>query len=357
MSVAVTTFPRRTVGSNVSRWVAAHNPIFYLMARKDFGVNNVSLNTTYHATKATVSVSASTTLQQTIFGDIAAGDRIYIAAGIYVGIYDVVSTHIAGSNYFIVIDVTFTTQSFGGYLNAYDTLANYWLETQVMQWDGSAWVAVGAPLRNYPNTAGVLKVNVQTVVQNLVSYFDTFDFATLNKKDSGLSGFFNIKWRENWDGSTNVFSNVLTTNRHFYVNAARQIGAAYGQNMYEHVPFEPADAKFLSGFERPVYFPGYPFDLAFIYSDAISGHSTYRMERTRSRDGSTSAPVATLLDSSQAVYVNRMLTSESWGSAVSSVDVWLQTDPSAPGGEIPYLPRTVLPTAVLSGQPSFNPFM
>jgi hypothetical protein len=357
MSVTITTFPRKTVGSNTSKWVAAHNPIIYQMARRDFTVNNVQINTAYNATKPAVSVSATTALQQSVFAAIAAGDRVYLSAAPYVGLYEVVSTHVAGSNYHIVIDTSYVGVAWSGYLNALDTLSNYWLETQVVKWNGIAWENVGAPLRNYPNTSGVFKLDVQAVIQNLPAFWDSFDYATLNVKDTNQSGFFNIKWRENWDGSTNAFTNVLANNRHFFVNAARQIGAQYGQNMFEHVPFEPSNAKFLSGFERPVFFPGYPFDLAFIYSDAISGHPVHRMERLRGVDGVTSAPSSTLLDASQSVYVNRMLTSESFGNA-ASVDVWLESDPSGPPtGGMPYVViGYVLPT-YQSGLPSFNPSM
>lgn len=356
MSVTVTQYPRRTVGSNISRWVAAHNPVIYQMARQDFAVNNVQLNVTFSSTQPSVNVNVTTAQELATFNSIAVGDRIYINAGAYVGLYEVVLTDITGTFYHIVIDTPYTSAAWSGYVNAVDSLANYWLETQVVKWNGSAWEDFGATFRNYPNAAGLLKLDIQSAVQNMPGFWNDFDYATLNLKDEKAGGRFNIKWRENWDGSANSFTTVVPANRHFYVNAARQILMAQGQNMYEHVPFEPADAKFLSGFERPVYFPGYPFDLSFIYSDIIASHPVYRMERLKQRDGSTNSPVATLLDPVQAVNVNRMLTSEDFGDA-KSVDVWLESDPA--GGGIPALPYVttgVIVTGYVSGNPPFNPY-
>jgi hypothetical protein len=356
MAVTVTTYPRRADGNNISRWVSAHNAIIYHMKRQDFIVNNVQLNTSFSTTRPSVNVAATTALQQSIFADIAVGDRVYIDAAPYVGLFEVVDTDVTGSIYHIVIDTPYTTPAWSGYVNAVDTLANYWLETQVVKWSGTSWQEVGAPFRNYPNPAGVLKLDIEAVIKNLPTFWNDFDYDTLNVKDTNASGQFNIKWRENWDGSNNSYNNVLPSNRHFYVNASRQVLDPYGQNLLEHVPFEPSDAKFLSGFERPVYFPGYPFDLSFIYSDIISGHNVYRVEQLRQRDGSTNSPVSTLLDSAQAVYVNRMLTSESFGNA-ESVDVWLESDPGgAPVTASPYVVTTYVPTSYATGRPVFNPY-
>ena len=104
--------------------------------------------------------------------------------------------------------------------------------------------------------------------------------------------------------------------------------------MGEYVPFYDGtsspevdgNAKFLSDFEKPTYFPDYPFDLSFIYSESLAGIVTTREEETFNVNGTSVSTSSTELDNSQVQNVNRLMIEQSYAAGITEIDVWLNSD-------------------------------
>ena len=84
--------------------------------------------------------------------------------------------------------------------------------------------------------------------------------------------------------------------------------------MGEYVPFfidlvtPIPKAKFLSDFESPTYFPGFPFSLSFIYSENLVGIESFRNQENYDINGSpTIVGPAVQLNNGEAQEVNRLL--------------------------------------------------
>lgn len=310
MSATIVKYPRVNVATGaVSRWNAVHNPLIYEIQRIDFLVwtsqnsgGFVKLNTiTPHY--------------------ILAGETIYVKTGVY----DQLCVATAVTSTTITTDIIFQTASSGGWVNRNQGYTNYRIETKVLGINGTNQYYLIATSINYPNAKGLTKVDLAPYLRGLLKTItDGFDRSQINWKDQALGSRFNLQYREVYDGSPGTFSTVSSADKHYIVNAARQIQSKYGQNLGEYVPFEtplPEEklAKFLSGFERPTYFVGFPFDLSFIY-DAGYSYSLSREEDELDINGSVVNHDSDLLLSSQNTGVNRMLVNP---GASPQLDVWL----------------------------------
>ncbi len=114
----------------------------------------------------------------------------------------------------------------------------------------------------------------------------------------------------------------------YITNSAKQIKEVYGQNMGEYVPYGLDNifkAKFLTKFDEPVYFTGYPFVISFIYSDLIVGHEIKLIEDRLNINASHLNYEETQLDTSQGHLINYLKLQDSYASNVGYVDISLST--------------------------------
>lgn len=117
--------------------------------------------------------------------------------------------------------------------------------------------------------------------------------------------------------------------------SAKQYGDLYGGNMGEYVPYgvdvpENRKAKFLTAFERPVKFVGFPFSLSFIYSEVVANHEINRTEQELDVNGNNvGAEIVTGLDLTQGGQINYLQTSSN-NPGVKFVDLSLTIGQSVP---------------------------
>lgn len=116
--------------------------------------------------------------------------------------------------------------------------------------------------------------------------------------------------------------------------SAKQYGDLYGGNMGEYVPFgvdldDQYKSKFLTAFEMPVKFIGFPFSLSFIYSEQIANHAINRDEVVLDVNGTQLTEIVTPLDPSQGGQVNYLMTS-SYQSTAKYADVSLSIGEAIP---------------------------
>jgi len=326
MSLNITSYPEKVVDNDnnkISRWSAVHHSIKFGMKRQDYDIRHYYNATTY--------VSTIVITSGTVIDSFTAGDKIFVETP--TGSVELtVDSYSAPNIIYCVAQALSYNPSLYGYMNVLSR-TNYFIRTLI--WgvtQSNQYYYIGTSI-NKVDSSGNAEIDVSSFLKQAVGYENEFDYDKVNEKDLLLGGQYNITFNENWVGYQGEYAAVSSTNLRFYVNAAKQIQDLYGSNMGEYVPFylgsspEVDDnALFLSDFEKPTYFPSYPFDLQFIYSESLAGIVTTREEETFNINGVSQGTSSTQLDNSQVQEVNRLMIAGSYASGVKEIDVWLDTD-------------------------------
>lgn len=117
-----------------------------------------------------------------------------------------------------------------------------------------------------------------------------------------------------WRTATGVYSDTIVSDGtllrlEFQSFQAGLTGVKAAVDWFIIVSTETASetpAKFLTEFATPTYWHGFPFDLAFIYSELIAGNALNKVEHVKDYNGTELALEEYELDTSQSKYINRM---------------------------------------------------
>ncbi|RKD19007.1 hypothetical protein BCY91_14110 [Pelobium manganitolerans] len=249
---------------NTSRWVAIHNPLLFRFRRSDYTIIGI-LN---------VGNRPQLVLDHEPQG-ISVGGYIAVRSEKYSGVFKVYST----SGNTVTIDTLFLQGNSSSGKVITNIKPNYRMEIKVVTGiSKDKEINIGTFTAD---TMGLVVTQIQSKLKNLVNNKNEFTYDRINWRDLNAAASFEIYYREIWDGSLPEYSKIPEV--YYFVNAAKQIGDKFGNNMAEYVTFPSysvnvTKAKFLTSFEVPTYFVGYPFDLSFIYSENIIGHSLLRSE-------------------------------------------------------------------------------
>lgn len=327
MGLSIVKYPKAIVNgipSTVSKWNALHHPIEFTYQRKDRSINECDYNAT----------DGKLIVKQWLDFEGAVGDTVFVSCGLHVGI-GVVDSIIMNTPTYSIYEVlwssTVTATQYGGFVNFNSYRRNYNAITNILAVNAlGAYYVLGRSI-NKPDYTGLIKVDTSTYLKALVDYFDTFQYNVLNWRDDSLGGRFNITYSENWTGTDGAFSAISGTALYYFVNATKQIQQAYGSNVGENVPFSNYGgsfdkAKFLSDFEVPTYFAGFPFALSFIYSENIASLPVQKKETILDVNKASLSTTTNALDSTQYLGVNRLKVSEGYTSYHKYLDVWLEAN-------------------------------
>jgi hypothetical protein len=281
-------------GGNVSRWNAAFNPIVFTYQRKDFEVTSVTLDTA--TGNARISVNGDMTAIST---NIAANKAVitnaathgitllnyqniyvYLNAETYIGVFTVMDA----DNHSLLINAPYAANA-TGFVNSNTLRPYYKTITNITYVDPLSGAITTISSVNRPNNAGLVKADISNLLQSLLRAKDDSGYTQINYRDSNLSASYTIQYAESYDdgssnGKTSPFINIAAP--YYVMYAARQLQSKNGGNLAEYVPFpavSPANtttpAKWVTDFAEPAYTNGYPFDLSFIYGEALAGRQLY----------------------------------------------------------------------------------
>lgn len=326
MGLNVTEYPQRIVDNNplfVSKWSAINHSMLFKMERQDYPVF-IFYNPVTFVLVAVITVG-------TVIDSPLPGDKIYIETPNASGTF--ILAAYGFPNVFTMEPQTWTGGTgVSGFMNLLSR-KNYFIRTNVYGINENNQYELIGQNRNKPDSAGRASVDVSAFLKNIVGYEDKFQYNILNEKDETLGSPYNITYSENWEFYEGAFSGLSTTLLRFGVNSAKQIQDLYGQNMGVYVPFwinllTPVPfAKFLSDFESPTYFPGFPFSLSFIYSEYLVGIQTFRHQENFDVNGNSVAIIAPIkLSNGNAQEVNRLLIDYGFPSIIKFAEVWLETE-------------------------------
>jgi hypothetical protein len=271
--------PSVTLGSNVSRWNAAFNPINFVYQRRDFVVTAASLYNVGGVTGTTLTINGDmSAIVALVAANVIAGINatpiyIYVNTSAYNGVYSV----IAATSSSVTINATFTTTTIG-FINSDNLRPYYKIITQIQYVDPATGQAFVVESKNRSNATGQITANISTFLQSLLKAVSNSDYQQVNYRDDNLSASYRIAYAESWDdGSDSGYTSdyVQLASTYYVTYTARQLGQKYGGNMAEFVPFPNLSAKWLTDFSAPAYSLTFPFDLSFIYSEALAGYQLY----------------------------------------------------------------------------------
>jgi len=282
--------PSVTVNGNVSRWNAAFNPIIFTYQRRDFEVTGVTSDSSGNA-KITVNASVSTiataisTNQAAIANAAAEGITIlnyqniyvYLNAGPYKGVFMVTDA----DDFSLVINTPYISSA-TGFININMLRPYYKILTQITYVDPLTGVMNNINSTNRPDGSGIIKADISNFLQSILRAKDDSDYTAINFRDKNLSASYTIQYAEQYDDytkpGTTITSPYISIEAPYYVMyTARQLRSQNGGNLAEYVPFPtaPTLAKWVTDFTEPAYTNGYPFDISFIYSEALAGRQLY----------------------------------------------------------------------------------
>lgn len=285
--------PSRLISGNNFIWTAGYNPVVYEFLRQD----DTFTSMTRLGDQLTI-----------VRNDNTADDtEIFIVSGLYRARATVVSG--AGTSTIIVEPDTFNnyTNSVNGHYNLLTIRKNYRIEVRIFEEGSNNLLGIRQPV---PVADGNLTLDLGDFLAAFFDHDDGFDYGQVNKRAQNKSVKFYITYQEIFDGSSGAAVSDAS-NPIFVVDAAKQIGDTNGQNMAEHVPLNDInapDALFLTSFDVPKYWPGYPFSIDFIYSEDFPNISLQRVQQDLDINRSAIAgPSSTPLIQAEQQSVNRLM--------------------------------------------------
>ena len=132
---------------------------------------------------------------------------------------------------------------------------------------------------NTPDGTGAVRCDLSNFLQSLLVAKDSSDYTQSCFLDTNLSAAYNIAYAEHWDdGTVNGYTSayVPVSDSYYVLYAAKQLGERYGGNLAAYVPFPSVTdstrlARWITDFTEPAYSNGFPFDIGFIYDEALAG--------------------------------------------------------------------------------------
>ncbi|MCJ8208670.1 hypothetical protein MUY27_03055 [Mucilaginibacter sp. RS28] len=258
-------------GGNISRWNAAFNPIVFTYQRKDFEVINIQNGPQSGGT--TFSING-------VVSKIKKGDQVYVNAGAYNGIYNVLDA--SGSQ--LTLDVPYIVGTgTTGFMNSNTLRSYYKVTTRVIYQDKETGLMKSINSENRPDAKGVIRADLSSFLQSLLFAADNSNYTLTNYRDTNLSASYQVAYQESWvdENQQEQKADEITIAEPYYITySARQLGSKYGGNMAVYIPFKTVAspdfrAQWVTDFAEPAFSPGYPFDIGFIYSEDLVGLNLY----------------------------------------------------------------------------------
>jgi hypothetical protein len=245
------------------------------MTRKDYNIT--ALANSGGALQITVNTNL-TTLTSAQGGPVVAGAKIWVVTdnGAYNALYTVVSVTNVANSVVTFSAGTYTVAATTGYINLMQR-TNYRVQVGIY----NAANSLISTLAYSPDKSGNVIIDVSTPLLNTLSVDNLANYVTgfVTQDETTAYIKFYIRYTEAWTNSTETETND-SANQFFALYGARQIGDLYGGNLAEYVNYDNGNplAKFLTRFERPSIWRGYPFSIHTITSDNQVTDSNFRLQ-------------------------------------------------------------------------------
>lgn len=341
MSFLITRRPEKLFQSTVkfSRWTGIGNSYIFEFTRAEYGVINTAIRNAYSTTLPTIWTDGDPATVPLL---VSAGEQIYVNSGVYNGVYTVHSVN----GQYITIDTPFISNGGSGRVNLVERITNY--KAFINVYDGVTNDVIDTVYPK-PDSTGLLLYDFSGILQSVVDTQATINQTDINRKNSGISGSFKIGYGATYKyeiGSIEydiTIPEVIDDSLYYWLSASKQITgdvslgiSGVGQNLKEYVPKNliGSDAKFLTMFERPTYFEGFPFTLSFLYDEDFDMNYLERHQQDLDVNG---GDIGSETDSNLFVtgrgYVNQM-NIRTPNTGADSFNVWLEVGDTIEDGYV-----------------------
>ena len=307
--ITVVQDPSILVNGALSKWFPVHQPISFTLQRRDAEVRQrykVGNEIHFRLSEMPTTVKAGQSIT-------------YIRNSVTVNL---VVNSVTG----LYIKVAFNpvvNSGVMGFINFTDALIGHYIETKVSYIDASLTKRTIGVVKTKTDSFGNSKVSVQELLKTRCENSNQFLYNSINKKQLNEGSGFILDTRE---GFNNRILAYIPGNSFYFANGSKQLQEPNGYNMGEFVPkVNFSENKFLSVFNRPTYFVGYPFSLSFIYSDLLANFQIQSKEETKGINGTVIANTTDNLFTADRNNVNRLMIKQSYPSTVKTLDVWLES--------------------------------
>lgn len=266
MSINIIGYPHRThlTSLDVSYWNSSRQPFVFHVERKDgvfFGINDAS----GYAQLVVASYITSAS-------EVVVGSKIFLKdlAGNYEGLATVTAIPVTGVPYYaFTTDIPYSSFSIGGYFNLISRI-NYGITAQItIEQRGFTTIK---SCKVSPDSEGIGMLDIRPFINAEMLKVDARPIDDVDYLDKNVFCKINLSLTESWKGSSE--SPLVIPFTYHAIDGVKYVGDIYGQNFADYLPQSNAPTslgKFLTAFEQPIFFGGYPFDLAYIQPPHLSG--------------------------------------------------------------------------------------
>lgn len=296
-----------------SAWNCSRQPMIFEFQRKDFNV--IAMNN--------ISGFVQLVLQYAIL--IKATDVVYYSK------YDSIGTVQLGTptttTSVILTTIPYTTAMSGGFLNM-NSYQDYSVNITLNIYNQNKNLFEKINTKISVDSSGKGKFYAQGLINNRITKENNFNYLSQNKLDKNSNSFFTLDYNASYRTSltqTESSLSVIGQTNWWFVDAAKQLGSQYGQNLADYLPTNfdrDTKAKFLTSFAEPTNFIGYPFSLSFIYPEELEP-ATVTIKEEFVLNGAVVGTDDANIDSSQAKGVNHLMLTSTNVSGYDYINIWL----------------------------------
>lgn len=252
----------------ISRWVAAHNPVYLEWIRKDTLVTDTD----------TYGVGFALSFKVADNSAYSPGDLIYANTTAVTGVFEV--DILVSTNEIVTTSLgyAFPFGTYPGYINNLTTRKNYYTEIELTNSNGATQLAL---LQATPDTTGKVGIDISGALQSYLSNDDDAPLTSWTYYED-INAYIPFKYRikENWTGSAESYGSL--SDLHFGVNGAFQNLHEYNGNYVEYYTNNSVStSKYLYDFDEKInLFDGFPFDISFLWTNDLNTTSSNQLTVT-----------------------------------------------------------------------------
>lgn len=315
----------------LSRWQSNRLPYIFELKRIDLLINSITNN------GGTVLIQVANTIP--IYTYYGYNLTLNSANGIYKNKTGLaISGYQAGAFNYIVTDIPFLGNDIGGYFNS-SVISNYRGKLRLVGITPTTneTIELGT-LYGTPQADGTIKIDVKALLSYAMQKQNLFTFNTRNKKDiySYLSfqvyynGLFGNSSQELVNDQLDIEGKTPIT--YYAIDGVKNILQEYGQNFADYlVTSKEREAKFLTQFETPTYFVGFPFALNFIFDSSLAvGKTNVTLEEDEfDVTGNNTNHYDEGIDKSNSNAVNHLMITGNYQSGTEYIEAWIEANGTA----------------------------
>ena len=318
----------------LSRWQSNRLPYIFELQRKDILVTSI---TNYNGT-ALIQVALPSTINEDVNYQIILNS----INGIYknaVGV--IISTYVSGAYSYAVTTIQYGGNESGGYYNTSRKEAYRTSIRLIGVTPTTNQVTEFGTLYGTPNASGLSKMDISGLLSYAMQKQNLFPFNVRNLKDiySYLSFkiYYNATYNIGIYPYTEFPNDIADTDgktpiTYYAIDGVKNLLQQYGQNFADFlVTYKEREVKFLTEFQTPTYFVGFPFALNFIFDSslAINKQGITLEEDEFDSTGNNTNHYDDYIDKSQNSSVNHLMITGNYQAGTEYVEVWLEANGTA----------------------------